>query len=118
MKYAIFNSQGFPQAFYCLSVHGDNIPDEAIKITSQQWQELINHQGEKAYIDGEIVDYIISEDERTSNEKKTLEQQYLLELQVIDQKSIRALRTNDTDRLNALENQAVEIRAELSLLAN
>lgn len=45
MKYAVFDENGFPKAFYDKAIHGDNIPAEAIEITDEQWQELINNQG-------------------------------------------------------------------------
>lgn len=37
----------------------------------------------------------------------------IAQLKEIDSKSIRALRTNDTERLNALEAQAASLRAQL-----
>ena len=37
----------------------------------------------------------------------------IAQLDAIDAKSIRALRTNDTVRLTGLENQAIELRAQL-----
>jgi len=45
MKYAIFDEQGFPKAFYDKEIHGDKIPSEAIEITEEQWHEFNNNQG-------------------------------------------------------------------------
>lgn len=56
MKYAIFDERGLPQGFYTPEIHGDNIPKEAIEITEEQWQEFINNQGRRAYINGQIID--------------------------------------------------------------
>jgi len=49
MKYAIFDEQGFPKAFYSPDIHGDNIPKEAIEITDEQWQEFISNQGKRKW---------------------------------------------------------------------
>jgi len=48
MKYAIFDSKGFPKAFYDDEIH-DKIPDNAIKITEEEWKEFIEHQGKRRY---------------------------------------------------------------------
>ena len=48
MKYAIFDAQGFPKAFYTPEVH-TNIPKKAIKITDEQWLEFINNQGQRKW---------------------------------------------------------------------
>jgi len=48
MKYAIFDENGFPIAFYDPDIH-DVIPPEAIPITDEQWQEFILNQGRRKW---------------------------------------------------------------------
>jgi hypothetical protein len=57
MKYAILDINGLPTAFYSDDIH-DNIPTEAINITDEQWQECINNQGNRQFVNGIIVDYV------------------------------------------------------------
>jgi hypothetical protein len=42
---AVFDADGRPRGFYLPEVHGDAIPEEAVAITAEQWQELLAHQG-------------------------------------------------------------------------
>ena len=44
-KYAIFSKEGLPQGFYDKEIHGENIPQEAIEITEEQWKEFVENQG-------------------------------------------------------------------------
>ncbi len=55
MKYAIINEDGFPTAFYSAELHGDDIPDEAIEISDEQWSELVDNQGRRKWVDDQIV---------------------------------------------------------------
>ena len=48
MKYAIFDKQGFPKAFYDSEIHTD-IPKDAIEISDEQWFEFINNQGKRKW---------------------------------------------------------------------
>jgi len=48
-KYAVFDKQGFPKAFYDREIHGDAIPQEAIPISDEQWLEFINNQGRRKW---------------------------------------------------------------------
>lgn len=43
-KYAVFDKNGLPRAFYDDDIHSD-IPNDAIEITEEQWKEFINNQG-------------------------------------------------------------------------
>ena len=43
-KYAVFDAQGFPKAFYDDEIN-TSIPQEAIPISEQQWREFIENQG-------------------------------------------------------------------------
>ncbi len=56
MKYGVFED-GFPKGFYSQELHGENIPDDAIEITDEQWLELINNQGMRRFLDGQVVEY-------------------------------------------------------------
>lgn len=42
-KYAIFDENGLPKAFYSSEIHGDNIPKGAAPITEEQWYEFISN---------------------------------------------------------------------------
>ncbi|WP_297452598.1 hypothetical protein [Persephonella sp.] len=48
MKYAVFDKKGFPRAFYDDEIH-ETIPQNAVKITEQQWLEFINNQGKRKW---------------------------------------------------------------------
>lgn len=56
MKYGVFED-GFPKGFYSEELHGDNIPADAIEITDEQWLELINNQGMRRFVNGQVVPY-------------------------------------------------------------
>ncbi|WP_457625057.1 hypothetical protein, partial [Persephonella sp.] len=43
------------KAFYDSEIH-QNIPAEAAEITDSEWQEFIENQGKRAYINGQIID--------------------------------------------------------------
>lgn len=58
MKYAIFDGNGLPTAFYSPDVHGDDIPTEAIQITDEQWHEFIDNNGLRKWVAGEVADYV------------------------------------------------------------
>jgi hypothetical protein len=57
MKLAEFNADGLPLAFYDSEINAGAIPQDAVEITDEQWQELINNQGRRCFQDGEVVDY-------------------------------------------------------------
>lgn len=59
MKYAVFDHQGLPTAFYAV---GDvwpieKVPPEAFEITEDQWQEFIDNPGRRRWADGEVAPY-------------------------------------------------------------
>jgi hypothetical protein len=56
-KLAVFDAEGLPAAFYSRDVHGDSVPAEAVEITDEQWQEFLDHQGLRRWLDGEVVTY-------------------------------------------------------------
>jgi hypothetical protein len=49
MKYALFDENGLPKAFYDKDIHGDKVPQEVIEITDEQWLEFINNQGRRRW---------------------------------------------------------------------
>lgn len=57
MKYATLNENGTPNGFYDDLIHKE-IPKNAIEITNEQWLECINNQGKRAFVNGQLVEYI------------------------------------------------------------
>ena len=70
---------------------------QAIKISQEEYEQLANEK-------------------QALREKEERKQEILLQLSEIDNKSIRALRNNEADRLQELEKQAEELREELKEL--
>ena len=60
-KYAVFDADGFPLGFYADDIHGIKgdpdslVPDGAIEITEDQWQEFIDNTGQRKWINGAVV---------------------------------------------------------------
>lgn len=80
-----------------------------ISITKEMFDNLERYE----YKNGLIVEIENYEELQAKEQRK---QEILEELNQLDLKSIRALRANETDRLQGLENQAIELRQELSSL--
>ncbi len=77
MKYAIFDSTGFPKAFYDSEIH-KKIPRNAVQITDEQWKEFIENQGKRRW-DFEKNDVVVYEPPLPSlNELKKQKQKELL----------------------------------------
>lgn len=55
MKLGVFDAEGLPLGFYDPDVHGDAIPESAIKITDEQWSELVHYQGVRKWENGQVV---------------------------------------------------------------
>ena len=70
---------------------------QAIEISQEEYEQLANEK-------------------QALREKEERKQEILLQLNEIDNKSIRALRNNEADRLQELEKQAEELREELKEL--
>ena len=101
MKYAIFDKNGFPKAFYSPDVHGERfiqdengnlilnleckIPEEAIEITDEQWQEFINNQGKRKwdFENKQVIEHIpsVSLDQLKSQKKQLIKQSFLKTLE-------------------------------------
>ena len=56
MKYVTVDEAGFPSSIYSDDIHS-NIPDDAIEITEHQWRDLIDNQGMRKVVNGQIVKY-------------------------------------------------------------
>ncbi len=56
-KYMRVSEEGFPNGFYSSEIHA-NIPEDAVKITYDQWQEFLNNHGRRKWVNGEVVNYI------------------------------------------------------------
>lgn len=56
--YAVFDDEGFPQAFYRDDLwDAEGIPAEAVEISEPQWYEFIENQGRRQWVAGEVVAY-------------------------------------------------------------
>lgn len=57
-KFGLFDDEGFPNAFYSSDVHGDNIPNEAVNITEEQWLDFINNNGLRRWDGSKVAEYL------------------------------------------------------------
>lgn len=55
MKYATFDADGFLVAFYDDEINV--IPEGAVRITDEQWRDLLNHQGFRRWDGADVVAY-------------------------------------------------------------
>lgn len=76
-------------------------------------EEVFKNIKKYEFKNGEIVQI---ENYKTLKAKEARKEEILNQLKEIDDKSIRALRSNEQERLNELEAQAVELRKELRVL--
>ena len=76
-------------------------------------QEIYDNLEKYNYINNEFVLIPNYEELKAKEERKA---EILNELNTLDLKSIRALRANETDRLQDLENQAIALRQEYNSL--
>jgi hypothetical protein len=76
-------------------------------------QEIYDNLEKYNYINNEFVINPNYDEQKRIEERKA---KILNELNALDLKSIRALRANETDRLQELENQAIELRKEYNSL--
>lgn len=53
-----FNDSGFPTGFYPSNHWPDGYPEAAVEITVAQYDELVSNQGQRRFIDGEVVEYL------------------------------------------------------------
>lgn len=56
-KFAQFNDDGFPAAFFSREIHGEGIPSDAVEITESDWQEFIANTGRRKWVNGGVVVY-------------------------------------------------------------
>ena len=56
-KFAQFNEQGVPTAFYSDDIN-TNIPTDAVEITEAQWLEFIENQGRRKWDGSGVVEYV------------------------------------------------------------
>lgn len=54
--YAIFDQDGLPKGFYTPIVHS-HIPHGAVRISKEQWHELIGHKGRRRWDGEKVVEY-------------------------------------------------------------
>lgn len=55
--YVTLDPDGVPTGFYRSDIHGNNIPSAALEITQDVWQECIDNQGTRCFIDGVLHNY-------------------------------------------------------------
>jgi len=53
--YVEIDNKGLPKAFYVSDIVNE-IPDTAIEITKEQWEEWSSHPNKYAYVDGQLID--------------------------------------------------------------
>ena len=80
-----------------------------LEISQEIYENLENYN----YVNGEFVINPDYENQKRIKERKA---EILNELNALDLKSIRALRANETERLQELETQAIELRKEYNSL--
>jgi hypothetical protein len=54
-KYATFDGDGRPAAFYDRDINGDRIPGGAVALTDAQWRDFVDHPGLRAWQGGAVV---------------------------------------------------------------
>ena len=54
---ATFDSDGLVTGFYPEDIWPSGYPDNAVEITEEQYTELLEYQGLRRYVDGEVVEY-------------------------------------------------------------
>lgn len=54
---ATFNNEGFPTGFYDTEIHGEKIPDAAVEISANQWEDFIKSPGRRRWDGENVVEY-------------------------------------------------------------
>ncbi len=117
MRYATYDEDGLPTGFYAEGI-GD-IPETAIVITDEDWNEFLDNQGRRKWNGSEVVEYAPPFDpEACTSQIKFLTKQVILNIASIeDQLNLTArameileLKTEDTASASDLA-ELVEIKA-------
>jgi hypothetical protein len=54
--FATFNEDGYPAGFWRTDVYEiEDIPEDAVEITEDQWRTFLNHQGRSRLVNGQVV---------------------------------------------------------------
>jgi hypothetical protein len=108
------------KGFHSKEINGDNIPTDAVEISQDEYLALLDAQTQGKIIqwDSKKQSPIAAEPlpPTTAELNAIRKTEILAELDAIDAKSIRALRSSDVQRLTDLEAQAVTLRTELATL--
>lgn len=56
-KFAIFDENGFPTAFYWQDNHTPEVPVGVIEITEEQWLEFVDNSGLRRWDGSKVVEY-------------------------------------------------------------
>ncbi len=67
---ATFNNEGFPTGFYDTEIHGEKVPDAAVEISANQWEDLIRNPGLRRWDGEKVVGYAPPVIELTPEEKR------------------------------------------------
>lgn len=58
MRYGVFDEQGRATAFYWSPINGDDIPEEAMGLTEEQWLDLVQNQSTRRFVDGVVIEVV------------------------------------------------------------
>lgn len=89
------------------------IPEPYLSLTSEENDKI---SADDKYVYFYIDNQLVKKDKAEIEQKKARIAEIKKELDNLDLKSIRALRTNDTEYIDKYETEAVELRKELAKL--
>ena len=55
-RFAIFDDNGYPIAFYWSDLHEGRIPENATSISIENWQECVDNPGLRKFVNGTLVE--------------------------------------------------------------
>ena len=112
MYYGHYNEDGKYLGFYTREIHGDNIPNQRIELTEQEWQEALT--GDYKVIDGK---HTYSPPPETTAEEiiekqfATLDAEYQAQFSELAQALGLANLDNNTELITELQEEYAELKA-------
>lgn len=103
--------------FYTKAVHGNNIPDDSVKITTDQYTKLLADQSAGATISADASGNPLAVFPASKSVEEIRITAIKEELAAIDIKRIRPLAEGDAVWLKTYNDQAAALRDELNTLA-
>lgn len=82
-KFAIFDEQGFPVAFYAEGVH-EEIPVSAVRLSDSQWHDLVSNQGLRRWDGANVINFDPPARVITADDVNSERQRRILAGKVID----------------------------------